>query len=172
MNFKIKIFKNQVYYLLIILFAFSCNKKVEKTINDTFKSELVLDLKSKMSEELFSDLNLEKLSISNKVGLIQIAQIPFKSDSNSILYFAKNKDNFDITIVKHNNRELKNGKITETLNLTSINGELIKTYKIVENKIISNSNSSNTIIKISNTDGSEPIIEGSGGDVIVTGFRS
>lgn len=160
------------YIIVFMIFIVSCNKKVENTIENPFKSEIINELKLKMSNEQFSDLNFEKLLLSNNVGSIQVAQIPFKNNSNSILFFGKNNEKYEYNIVQQLNRVVINGKVSEIMNIKSINGEILNTYKIVNNKIVAISNSINSIVKKSNTDGTEPIIEGSGGDVIVTGFRT
>lgn len=171
--------KNYISLFFIALIILSSCKKDLKIIdnfdNNSILMKAELELKSNMSVDDYSKLNFQKSVeikyLTKSIGI----RIPDRSNSNKQLYFGVMNDKVTYNWVEHCNKKLVDGKINETIILRNIKGDSLNKLYIVQNKLIipvsTKVISANSTIKKTIFD-SDPIIEGTSPDVVITGYIS
>ena len=151
---------------MVAIFLAGCSKQSQ--IDNSLKESAYTTLKAQMLPQSFANINWEK-SVSKKFNGEEFLIIaPDNINPNKSLYFVKKDGATYYNWVEHQNVQITKNKISETIILTDIQDKPIKTLHITNNKIVTNLVAVASIQ--SNSDPSDPVIEGSGGDAVVTGY--
>lgn len=168
--------KKNLYLLLLLIVAstaymFGCKKTETQYINVDRKSEILKKVESVISNEAYATLDISKIKIlKTNSGKEILAKIPTLNNSDKVLYIGLIDTAQTFRWVQMFNKQKLNGKISVNLIISDLDNNILHDYQIVNGRIEQLKSKYlviNSIRKKSLTDETEPIIEGSGGDVIV-----
>jgi hypothetical protein len=167
--------KKNLYFLLLIVvstaFMYGCKKTELLNNNDNRKKDILKKVESLLTNKSYSNLDISNIRIlKSNTGEEIIAKIPVLNNPNKVLYVGLIDSAQNFRWVQVYNKEKMNGKLSFNLVISDLQDNILNNYQIVNDKIEqfqSKYLATNGIRKKSLTDETEPVIEGSGGDVIV-----
>jgi hypothetical protein len=159
--------------MLAMLSAASCRKEITPEPQNPIESLARATLQSRMSSGDFGDLDWSKKEfLTGKSGESDaMIRIPSKTVQHKMMYF-KNQDGVSLfNWVEIQNETKKMDRVSADVILSDARNKVLKRFSVADNKYVAGEYAAKaTNGKNVKLNEDEPVLSGSGGDAVVTGY--